>query len=98
MKIASVADVKANLSAYLRGSQGGPVVLLPGMGNRWESCCPWRTKRNWSGYYLLIHPDCGRFFQRPEIRFNSLEVSHTENSGREWKRKYPWIGKKDSRR
>ena len=27
MKIASVADVKAKLSAYLRGSQEGPVVV-----------------------------------------------------------------------
>jgi prevent-host-death family protein len=27
MKIASVADVKAKLSAYLRGSQGEPVVV-----------------------------------------------------------------------
>jgi prevent-host-death family protein len=27
MKIASIADVKAKLSAYLRGSQEGPVVI-----------------------------------------------------------------------
>jgi len=27
MKIASVADVKAKLSAYLRGSQEGPVIV-----------------------------------------------------------------------
>ncbi len=95
MKIASVADVKAKLSAYLRGSQEGPVVVTRNGKPVGGSCCPWKTKKNWSGYYLLIHPVCERFFWPPEIRYNPLEASHTGNSGRKWKRKYQQIGKKE---
>jgi hypothetical protein len=45
MKIASVADVKANLSAYIKASADELVVITKN-ANRWRCFCQWRRMTN----------------------------------------------------
>lgn len=48
MKIASIAEVKANLSAYVKTSEK-ELSSLRGMGNRSQSYYLWRMTRSWNG-------------------------------------------------
>lgn len=82
MKIAPVADVKAKLSAYLRGSQEGTVIITRN-GKPVGVLLSVEDEEELERLLLAYSPpDCGRSFRRPEIKFKPLEGSLIENSGR----------------
>ena len=86
MQIASVADVESKLSSFLRESKGRPIIITRKWDATGRSAFHGERRRNRAVItvlFFMVTEDSGC----REASNSDPGRSHTENSGREWKRK-----------
>ena len=84
MKIASIADVKAQLSAYVKASQEGPVVVT--RNGKAVAVLLAVTEDDELERLLLAHsPKFQRSWKSLAVRSRRRAASRTNNSGRKWR-------------
>lgn len=85
MKIASVADVKAHFSAYLKESEAGPVVITCN-GRPAAILLNVIEEDEIEGCYSPTHPSFVRFYKQLAAKSNKRAGFRMMNFGNKWMR------------